>query len=166
VQDYASGLYRPASQHYASLMAGGVGAVNAFAAWKQRVRERWGGVRLRQLTDLPRELPRAGTLEVRIAAALNGLAPADVRIEFVAQRVLPRTRVESPLLSSYRLIERRDDTWRSLLRDTGELDADGSHLFELTAAPQDSGQYAYEIRIYPWHELLIQPLELGLLKRL
>jgi glycogen phosphorylase len=166
VQDYASGLYRPAAQHYTRLMAGGVDAVNALAAWKQRVRERWDGVRLRQLTELPRELPRAGTLDVRIAAALNGLAPADVRIEFVAQRVLPRTRVESPLLSSYRPIERRDDTWRSLLRDTGELDADAAHLFELTASPQDSGQYAYEIRIYPWHELLIQPLELGLLKRL
>ncbi len=166
VQDYASGLYRPAVRQHARLMAGGAAAVNAFAAWKQRVREGWGGVRLRRLADLPRELPRAGTLSVRIAATLNGLASADVRVEFVGRRVLPRTRVESPLLSSYRPVERRDDTWRALLTPTGEIDAEGAHVYELNAAPQDSGQYAYEIRIYPWHELLTQPFELGLLKRL
>ena len=166
VQDYARGLYRPAVRQHARLMGGGAGAVNAFAAWKQRLREGWSGVRLRRLADLPRELPRAGTLGVRIAASLNGLAPADVRIEFVAQRVLPRTRVESPLLSSYRASERRDDTWRALLQPTGEIDAEGAHVYQLSAVPQDSGQYAYEIRIYPWHELLAQPFELGLLKRL
>jgi starch phosphorylase len=165
VQDYARGLYRPAVQQHTRLMAGGIAAVNAFAAWKQHVRERWSAVRLRRLTDLPRELPRAGTLGVRIAAALNGLDPADVRIEFIAQRVLPRARLESPLLSSYRAVE-CDDSWHALLRATGETEQDGSHVYVLNAAPQDSGQYAYEIRIYPWHELLTQPFELGLLKRL
>ncbi len=59
-----------------------------------------------------------------------------------------------------------DDTWRALLQPTGELDAEGASIFELSAAPHDSGQFSYEIRIYPWHELLTQPLELGLLKRL
>src|SRR5262249_34891966 len=51
VQDYARGLYYPAAAHHARLMRGGIEAVAAFAAWKQRVRERWGGVHLRRLSE-------------------------------------------------------------------------------------------------------------------
>ncbi|HTT06528.1 MAG TPA: hypothetical protein VMF64_14720, partial [Steroidobacteraceae bacterium] len=139
---------------------------NAFALWKEHVREHWSGVSLRYLSELPRELPRAGALSLTVAATLNGLAPEDVRVEFVAQRVLPRARQESPLLASYRAADRPDEIWRAPLRPTGKTDAEGASLYELTAAPQDSGQYSIEIRIYPWHELLTQPFELGLLKRL
>lgn len=166
VQDYARGLYYPAVKHHARLMQDGPAAVNAFALWKERVRQRWSGVRLRYLSDLPRELPRAGTLSLTVAATLNGLAPEDVRVEFVAQRVLPRARQESPLLASYRAADRPDDIWRAPLRPTGKADAEGASLYELSAAPHDSGQYSIEIRIYPWHALLTQPFELGLLKRL
>jgi starch phosphorylase len=147
-------------------MKGGAAAVNAFAAWKERVRERWSGVQLRRLSDIPRELPRADTLTLTVAAALNGLAPEDVRVEFLAQRVLPRSRQESPMLSSYRAADRAEDVWRMALRATGKIDAEGANLYELSATPHDSGQFAFEIRIYPWHELLTQPFELGLLKRL
>src|SRR6185437_8671558 len=166
VQDYARGLYYPAVKHHARLMQDGAAAVNAFALWKERVREHWSGVGLRYLSDLPRELPRAGSLSLTVAATLNGLASEDVRVEFVAQRLLPRARQESPLLASYRASDRADEVWRVPMRPTGKTDAEGASVYELSAAPHDSGQYAFEIRIYPWHELLTQPFELGLLKRL
>ncbi|HEX4025511.1 MAG TPA: alpha-glucan family phosphorylase [Steroidobacteraceae bacterium] len=165
VQDYACGLYYPAVLQHQRLLQGGIGAVEAFAAWKQRVRERWPGVALRGLSEPPRELPRAGSLTVRVAATLNGLTSADVRVEFVAQRMLPRSRVEMPPLSSYRQ-NRPDDAWRALLHPTDEPDGDGASVYQLDALPQDCGQFAFEIRIYPWHELLTQPFELGLMKRL
>jgi starch phosphorylase len=166
VQDYARGLYYPAVEQHARLMRAGAAGINAFASWKERVRDRWSGVRLQRLSELPRELPRAGTLSLTVAASLNGLAPEDVRVEFVAQRMLPRARQESAPLSSFRAAERPDDVWHAPLRATGETDAEGAFLYELRASPHDSGQFAFEIRIYPWHELLMQPLELGLLKRL
>jgi starch phosphorylase len=102
---------------------------------------------------------------VRVAAALNGLSPADVRVEFVAQRMLPKSRSAMPALSSFRS-DWQDDAWRALLRPTGETDSDGSAVYELNAPPPNCGQFAYEIRIYPWHDMLSHPLELGLLKRL
>jgi hypothetical protein len=52
------------------------------------------------------------------------------------------------------------------LRATGETDADGAMVYELQASPPSSGQFAFEIRIRPVHELLAHPFELGLLKRL
>ena len=39
-------------------------------------------------------------------------------------------------------------------------------MFALDAQPMECGQFATEIRIYPWHELLTHPFELGLMKRL
>ncbi len=165
VQDYASGLYYPAAQHHQRLMSGGAAAAAQLSDWKQRVRALWSGVGLRRLGDTPRELPRAGALNVRVAAALGGLSPADVRVEFVAQRLLPRSSTELPALSSYRP-DRKDDAWRELLRPSGELDSDGSAVYELHALPPNCGQFAFEIRIYPWHEMLAHPLEMGLLRRL
>ncbi|HEY1724199.1 MAG TPA: alpha-glucan family phosphorylase [Steroidobacteraceae bacterium] len=165
VQDYAHGLYYPAAEHHQRLVSGGAGSATQLSQWKQRVREKWPGVALRRLSDTPRELPRAGSLQVRVAAALNGLTPADVRVEFVAQRVLPRSRADLPALSSYR-VDRPDDAWRALLRPSGQTDSDGSTVYELQAAPPNCGQFAFEIRLFPWHELLAHPLELGLLRRL
>jgi hypothetical protein len=121
-------------------------------------------VQLRRLTDAPRELPRAGVLNLRIAATLNGLKAPDVRIEFVAQRVLPHSRSELPALSSFR--KQPDEVWQAALRATGETDTDGAMVYELQAPPPTSGQFAFEIRIRPTHELLAHPFELGLLKRL
>jgi starch phosphorylase len=165
VQDYARGLYFPAAKHYERLMRDGTGAVTELSAWKQRVRERWSGVGLRRLTDSPREMPRASRLTIRVAAALNGLTPADTRVEFVASRVLPKSSAEVAPLSSFRG-DSRDDHWRALLQPTGEIDSDGSAVYELDALPPNCGQFAYEIRIYPWHDMLSHPLELGLLKHL
>jgi starch phosphorylase len=165
VQDYARGLYYPAAQHHQRLMSGGPAAATQLSDWKQRVHECWSGVGLRRLSDTPRELPRAGALNVRVAAALNGLTPADVRVEFVAQRVLPRSKTELPALSSFRS-DRHDDAWRALLRPTGEFDSDGSTVYELHALPPNCGQFAFEIRVFPWHEMLAHPMEMGLLRRL
>jgi starch phosphorylase len=164
VQDYSRGVYHPAAQLHQRLMQRGAAGAVEFARWKQNVAQAWPGVRLRRLMDTPRELPRAGALKLRVAAALNGLAPADVRMEFVAQRLLPHSRMEAPPLADSR--ERRKDDWRALLTVTGEVDSDGSQVFELSSAPEGCGQFAYELRIYPWHELLAHPFELGLLKRL
>jgi glycogen phosphorylase len=165
VQDYARGVYYPAAQHHQRLVQGGAAAATQLSTWKQRVREQWGGVGLRRLSDTPRELPRSRALNVRIGAALNGLTPADVRVEFVAQRVLPRSRSELPALSSFRT-EQHDDAWRALLTPNGETDSDGSTVYELQAMPPNCGQFAFEIRIFPWHEMLAHPMEMGLLRRL
>ena len=37
-------------------------------------------------------------------------------------------------------------------------------VFALDVEPPECGQFRTEVRIYPWHELLSQPYELGLMK--
>jgi starch phosphorylase len=162
LHDYIDGLYRPAAHQYAQLAGQDFAGARMLAEWKQRVRSAWPKVDLRLLSDAPAELTREQSLRIRIAASLGGLMPADVRVEFVARRSLPEASFEPPALSSYRG-ERHDALWTAALSPTGEPQ-DGGVVFALDAAPPTCGRFATEVRIYPYHDLLSHPYELGLMK--
>lgn len=164
VYDYAQGIYHPTARHAARLAEHDFTGARTLADWKQRVRQAWPKVGLRLLCEPPGEVPRGERLRLRVAAHLNGLQPADVRLEFVARRQLPESDFEPPALSSYGA-EPRDGLWTATLQPTGEHESDGSAVFAVDARPTECGQFATELRIYPWHELLAHPFELGLLKR-
>ena len=110
-------------------------------------------------------MPRGERLRLRVAAALNGLNASDVRVEFVARRRLPAADTELPALSSYQAPP-TDGLWIERIEPTGEIEHDGSAVFGLDALPTECGQFDTEVRIYPHHELLTHPFEVGLMKRL
>jgi glycogen phosphorylase len=161
--DYARGLYVPAAGHYRRLGADGFTGARTLADWKQRVRAAWPRVGMRLLTDTARDLPRAERLRLRVAAALNGLEPADVRVEFRARRLLPEADPSPPPLCSYEAPPRAG-FWQAAFKATDEQEGDGAVVFALDVEPPDCGQFRTEVRIYPWHELLSHPHELGLMK--
>jgi starch phosphorylase len=119
-------------------------------------------VSLQLLNDYARDIPRGERLRLRVAAALNGLSPADVRVEFAAHRLLPEADLAPPPLSSYGQGPRAG-LWQAALAATGEQEAEAT-VFALDVEPPDCGQFSTEVRIYPWHELLSHPYELGLMK--
>jgi starch phosphorylase len=127
------------------------------------VRQAWPRVTLRLLVDTPAELPRGAPLRLRVAAFLGGLAPADVRLELYARRVLPEADVSPAPLCSYGEAA-REGLWTLPLTPTAEQEPDGAHVFALDARPQECGQFRTELRLYPWHELLSHPHEVGLMK--
>jgi starch phosphorylase len=161
--DYTQGLYQPAATQYRRLSGSGFTGARALADWKLRVRQAWPRVSLRLVTEGARDLPRGERLRLRIAAGLNGLAPSDVRIEFVARRLLPEADLAPPPLSSY-LQPPRAGLWHAALTPTEEHESDGARVFALDIEPPECGQFRTEVRIYPWHELLSHPYELGLMK--
>ena len=164
VYDYAQGLYYPAARQYAKLARDGFAGAQLLADWKERVRQAWPRVALRLLTDAPADMTRGERLHLRVAAVLDGLKAADVRVEFVARRSLPESDFERPALSSYGH-KARDGLWSAMLSATGESE-DGAAVFALDAQPVECGQFMTQIRIYPWHELLSHPFELGLMREL
>ncbi|MGH8228009.1 MAG: alpha-glucan family phosphorylase [Steroidobacteraceae bacterium] len=163
LEDYVTGLYRPAAEQSRRLCADGYAGAKALAEWKRRVREAWPKVSLKMLSDAPAELPQRERLELRVAAALGGLSPSDVRVEFVARRRLPQVSFEPPALSSYREVSPAG-LWTAALASTGEHLPEGDAVFTLDVEPPASGQFATEIRVYPCHEMLAHPYELGLMK--
>jgi starch phosphorylase len=164
-RDYQRGLYLPAAAQHARVSADNEAGARSLALFKQRVRRAWAGVALRALVVPVRELHRGDRLRQRVAVALNGLSPEDVAVEFFASRTLPRTRHEWPALASFGR-EEHESTWRARLTPTGEVDSDGSLVYELDTPPPASGQFAFELRVRPEHPMMGHPLEMGLLKRL
>jgi glycogen phosphorylase len=161
--DYTQGLYLPAASQYRRLADDDFTGARALADWKQRVRAAWPKVSLRLLADVARDLPRGERLRLRVAAGLNGLTPADVRVEFVARRLLPEADRAPPPLSSY-LQPPRAGLWSAAFTATEEQERDGAVVFALDVEPPECGQFQTDVRIYPRHELMSQPYELGLMK--
>jgi starch phosphorylase len=165
VYDYAQGLYYPAARQYAKLAGESFAGAQRLAEWKQRVREAWPRVLLRLLSDTPADMVCGERLQLRVAVSLAGLNAADLRVEFLARRRLPESNFEPPALSSYGQGV-RDGQWSVMLLATEEHDAEGAAVFALDAESLECGQFVTQIRIYPWHELLSHPFELGLMKEL
>jgi starch phosphorylase len=161
--DYTQGLYRPAAAQYRRLADNAFTGARTLADFRQRVRAVWPRVSLKLLSDSTRDLPRGERLRLRVAAGIDGLTPADVRVEFVARRLLPEADLAPPPLSSYNQPP-RPGLWSAALTPTDEHDGEGATVFALDVEPPECGQFRTEIRIYPWHELLTQPCELGLMK--
>jgi len=84
VYDYAQGLYGPAARQYAKLAEGNTPERKRWRIGSSRVRQAWPRVVLRLLNDAPGDMTRGERLRLRVAAALAGLQPADVRVEFIA----------------------------------------------------------------------------------
>jgi glycogen phosphorylase len=163
--DYTQGLYMPATAKYRRLAADGFSAARTLADWKQRVRAAWPKVSLKLLSDTARDLPRGQRLRLRVAVTLNGLSPSDVRVEFIAHRLLPEADLSPPPLSSYGR-STASGVWNAALQPTDEFVAEGAVTFGLDAEPPECGQFRTALRVYPYHELLSHPYELGLMKSL
>jgi glycogen phosphorylase len=165
VRDYATGMYQPAAEHAQKLRAQ-VGAPAAeLSAWKQRVRERWNGVKIVSVREEPRGAEPSSPLRMQARVQLAGLTPADLRVEFKARRLLPDARFEQSALCSFGHGQ-PSGQWRAEFSSAGTVDSDGTVTYDVAAVPPGTGQYQLEVRVYPWHPLLTHPLEMGLLKSL
>ncbi len=162
LRDYADKLYRPAAEHYRRLAEHDYAGARQLADWKQRIRDAWPRVDLRLMEDASAEITREQKVRLRVAAHLRGLQPGDVRIEFHARRLLPQAATLPPPLCSFGAAA-LPGLWRAPLRATGEWN-DGAAVFALETEPPGCGQFATEVRIYPWHEMLGHAHDIGLMK--
>jgi len=149
VGEYVQKFYHPASLQGRRYSEGGHARAQEVAQWKARVRSAWHGVTARRL-DTPRKSLRFGEgVQVDIAVDLNGLAPDDVIVEMMLARQSPYEKLRQPQRLSFEA--------------TGERTAQGEHRFALALTPELCGRLEYSIRVYPCHELLTHPFELGIM---
>jgi starch phosphorylase len=144
--EYVSKYYIPASRQGHRYTQNGYEAAKAVSAWKAKVRAAWSGIAARRLDNPKSKIQFGESLPVEVAVKLNGLAPGDVCVELLLSRGL---RDGSPMQHTHELAH------------NGAL-ADGEHRYMLDFKPGLSGRLDYRIRVYPRHELLTHPFELGL----
>jgi len=145
VSEYTNRFYVPASRHGKSMASKGFKRARALAAWKARVRNAWPQVKLTRMDGVPMEAqsPYGKSMKVQVQVFHDGLSPGDLHLEIVLLRP-SREGGYKP----YRIVEMKHVN-------------DG--IFEVGLQPDDSGDFAYHIRVYPEHEDLAHPLSMGLL---
>jgi starch phosphorylase len=144
--EYVSKYYIPASRQGRRYAQNGYETAKTVAAWKARVRSAWNGISARRLDTPKSRIQYGDSIALEVAIKLNGLAPHDVGVEVLLTRGL---REGSSVQHTHEL------------QPKGDL-GNGEHRFALDLKPGLAGRLDYRIRLYPRHELLTHPFELGL----
>ena len=137
VTQYTDSFYGRAAAHRHALERDGLAAAKRLAQWKAHLRRAWSGVAVRLLEEPARSLVFGDSARLEVAVALNGLAPSDVRVEALFGQ------------QAYQF------------SDAGPID--GERRFTLDLRPESCGLMPLRIRLYPYHDQLAHPLELGLM---
>jgi starch phosphorylase len=170
LHDYACCFYGPAAAQGRLLAADDWTEAREIAAWKARIRGAWGGISLRLVSAVPEHVPFSGRLHLEVAVGLNGLAPADIRVECVIHRDLC-SQLAIPV-KQYCHNRRAEDGVRQIGRDTVFVAAlspsgesrDGEQIYGLDLEPPWCGKLRYEVRAMPSHPHLTHPYETGLIR--
>ena len=105
---------------------------------------------MRRLDIAPATITFGDALRFEVAVRLNGLDPKDVVVEM--------------LLGLYTKRENIRDSNHYSFEATGTMTDSGEHVFALEVQPEQCGKLEYRIRVYPFHEMLTHPFEMGMMR--
>jgi len=144
VAEYTSRFYVPASRQAAIMHENAFARTRQLAEWKARVRKAWPKLKLECLDGMPEgRRSSRDKMKLRVKAYLDGLAPDSVNVEVM----LSRPKREGGY-KHYGVIEMHHQK-------------DG--IFETDIQPGDTGNFAYQVRMYPRHSDLSHPQSMGLM---
>ncbi|PSF11756.1 alpha-glucan family phosphorylase [Marinobacter shengliensis] len=146
VMDYVRNYYQPATAQGKRLTADGFNLATELAEWKARVRAAWDGVSIHVRGCVDDQCAWDESVELSIGVSLNGLAPSDVRVECLVTPECAGTHAQP-------------GPDRFLLEPDGEKD--GQTLFKTQVQPPYPGLQTLRVRMYPYHDALTHPLEMG-----
>jgi len=150
VSEYLAKCYLPASKQYQIYTQNQAENALLVAQWKKRVKAAWSGVTLSLTETIATEMQYGDSLRFQVAVNLNGLLPDDVVVEMLMGFNTKQDPLETarhyPFVSS------------------GTQNENGDELFFVELQPEQCGNLEYRIRVYPYHELLTHPFEMGMMR--
>jgi starch phosphorylase len=146
VRDYVQDYYAPATAN-ARVMRRDWTAAKDFAAWQDRVRSAWPGIRITgvDVSGIDTEPALGHPMTVRAYVDLGGLSEQDVQVQTVMGRL-----GEDQQLT---------DVTTAPMRFVGNGDG---HRFQVEVPLDRAGSLGYTVRVLPAHPLLVNPAEMGL----
>ena len=150
VNEYLAKFYLPATRQGRRYAESDFEPARRLALWKQRVREIWPKVTMRRLDAPQKRLSFGDGLRLEVGILLAGLKPEDMALEML---IVKQARHEE---------DRHPKSYR--FESEGRLTEQGEHRFVVELSPESCGKLEYRIRLYPHHELLTHPFELGMMR--
>jgi len=150
VREYAERFYLPAAERSRQLAADDLARARALAAWRARVGESWGQVRVEVVdAESPGELQVGDAMRVRARVQLGALTPDDVAVQLYLGRVSASGEIEEAVATPLQLVG---------------PDGEGQHLYEAVRVTcSQSGLHGYTVRVLPHHPDLTTRFPPGLI---
>jgi starch phosphorylase len=150
VSEYLAKFYLPAARQGRRYADNGFENANKLAQWKTHIRRSWNSVRLRRLDTPKRNIAFGEGVLLEIGVFLDGLKPEDVVVEMLIGRQ-----------TNYAELR---ESRRYRLESQGLKTDQGEQRFALQITPEMCGKLEYRVRVYPYHELLTHPFEMGMMR--
>ena len=148
VKEYAESFYLPAFRQSQILQKNDRKELKELSAWRERLLDAWGDVRILQVnSDSPEETEVGSELDVEAFVHLAELLPSDVIVELYVGRLSPSGEIS--------------EATPVPLEFTGE-DREGAYRFKGTAQFAKSGRHGFSVRVTPFHRSLVKHFELGM----
>ncbi len=141
VREYVAQLYGPATRAARRLSADA--GASRLVEWKRRVAACWDGVSISRDDTPQTQVGDGDKVTLSVSANLNGLDAGDVRVECLVENGMAGPPQKTTIIP---------------FRHVG---GSSPGRFELCFQPPFPGLQSYRIRIYPCHELLTHPYEMG-----
>jgi starch phosphorylase len=147
VQDYLREFYLPAAERSAELTRQGLAGAAELVDWKRRVAHAWGAVQVQGHQILDDTLSqRPARVEIRVR--LGSLRAEDVEVTIFFGRLNVAGEIMAP---------------KAIPAAWCARDGSNNHRYEATIPPGDSGGCGLVVRVMPYHPLLADPYDLGLI---
>jgi starch phosphorylase len=149
VNEYLAKFYLPATRQGRRYAESDYELARRLALWKLRVREVWPKVTMRRLDTPQKRIAFGEGMRLEVGVFLDRLKAEDVALELLIAKQSGRDEDNQP--KTYRF------------ESEGLSTEQGEHRFALELSPEVCGRLDYRVRLYPQHELLTHPFELGMM---
>jgi starch phosphorylase len=151
VREYAKRFYVPAIRLSHKLTDGELAAAKSLTAWKDRVRDAWPGVAVKEVRLESRDEVAVGEpVQVSAIVQLGRLAPDDVAVELY----------HGPTAGGHEIALGRIVRMRAVER----AGANGDWRYAGEIATDQSGAHAFAARVMPYNDAMTHPYETSLIR--
>jgi len=150
VSDYLAKFYLPATRQGRRYGESNFEAARRLAEWKRHVRSSWPKVGMRRLDAPKKRVAFGDNVRFEVGVNLDGLKPENVRVELLIAKQISRDNEAQATCYQF--------------QSEGVRTEKGEHRFVLELSPEHCGKLGYRIRLYPHHELLTHPFEMGMMR--
>ncbi len=145
--DYVRDYYLDAGKNFVSLAGDGPSRAKGLAAWRERLRKSWDGIRVEEVeSNVEASLVVGDRIEVQAHVRLGDLEPEDVEIQLCVGGFDGGEYMKDSL--SGRMVPDPDPK-------------DGVYVYRASMPCTRSGRRGFAVRVIPHHEDLVHPFISG-----